>query len=266
VEISPNGKLLLVSNDTAYDVVELATGRNNKNLHLGSHKRYTFSTDGRYLAVAGLEKSNPPRSLVAQFDLAANKIIRDFRVDGTVSSVCISPDSTRLAVTTLDPGGIAYASHLFVFDLASGNQLFHWESGEGIASAAFSPDGNRLAVVNIAGLLAHSGVVRIFETEKWTVAMDFTTKDSIMDLEFSPDGKYVATASGTNTMWGKSGTVTLYNVAERKIVYTATAEFIKLVKFSPDGNILITGGANAPVHMLVLPGKQAPATPLLPQQ
>ena len=68
--------------------------------------------------------------------------------------------------------------------------------------------------------------------------------DRVLALDFSPDGKLLATSGG---LPARSGQVKIWNVADGKLVREITTphrDTVFAVRFSPDGQYLATGGAD----------------------
>lgn len=80
--------------------------------------------------------------------------------------------------------------------------------------------------------------------------------ERIHDLEVSPDGKFLAVASGDP---GQSGAVDLFSVAPDGSIALArrlleTTDTVHAVAFSPDGATLATGGADRAIVLFAIPG------------
>lgn len=109
----------------------------------------------------------------------------------------------------------------------------HTKIGE-IRSVAISPDGKTIA----AGV--RYGMVLIIDVEKRALVHQFKAhNDDVWSLDFSADGKLLATGDGG---WNKAGSVRLWSTEEwsRTRELTHTGE-VQCVAFSPKGKYLAAG-------------------------
>jgi len=141
-----------------------------------------------------------------------------------IDSATFSSDATRL-ITTSDDDTVK------VWDIATGKELhtFYGFSDE-VESIALSPDQKLLAVgaggsynTWILLLDAHTG-----QEIRWLDGHN----DIIFDLDFSPDGTRLASAS-------RDGTAKIWDITTGREVYTSEKAGIMFsVNFSPDGKML----------------------------
>jgi serine/threonine protein kinase len=143
---------------------------------------------------------------------------------GTVQSVAISPDGTRLAA-----GGGCYAPKvegwLTVWEVATGRLLWtRTDSAATVMSVSFSPDGRSLA----AGYGRFGGLdtchARIWDAATGGVLVDrfAPVKGGVNSLSFHPDGRRLALAG--------FGRVEIWNVATRARVQTIRAHQVDLLR------------------------------------
>ncbi|MDX1665079.1 MAG: protein kinase [Candidatus Promineifilaceae bacterium] len=147
-----------------------------------------------------------------------------FTLYGTpIGQVLLSPDGTRLAAAGADRVG--------VWDVLSGRELFTLPGGAG--RIAFAPDGDRL-------LAANAEALRIWDLtpagsrEKQTLAAH---AGNIWDLDFSPDGQWVASAGldGQAAIWD-------WEAGRRLLLLEGHQGPVQAIAFSPDGALVATGG------------------------
>jgi WD40 repeat protein len=139
--------------------------------------------------------------------------------------VDLSPDGSRILVE-------GERGNAYVYNVATGERLLTVESGGEVGGLDYSPDGRLFATSNFEG----DGSARVW---------DAATGDEIQrlglesgewlccDLEFSPDGRFLAThaTDGTTRLWD----VETWKQANR---FDASDWW---VAFSPDGNRILTG-------------------------
>lgn len=225
---SPDGGLLAWSDYRSVFLTDLSTGEMRR---LGDHQdlvgAVAFSPDAAALASGGVDGA------VYLWDLRANRATRRVGRPGkAVESLRWSPDGRSLAVASAD--------FLTVWDAASGaeraatafqgastvalspdwrSHAWAWSGmlslrdsatqvvrdirlpGDGAGSLVFSPDGQSIAARLLVGM---GSSARIWATatgaERYTLAGHGTY---IHDLDFSPNGRHIATASadGTTRLW-----------------------------------------------------------------
>src|SRR5262249_4748996 len=163
-----------------------------------------------------------------------------------VKAVVFAPDGRSLATVTFARGWAPSFGIVKVWDAETGKQrlALQWKKTSAEA-VAFSPDGRLLAVggmvENAKGqLLFHHGVVRVCDTangrELFTI---LGHGEPVTTLVFSPDGKFLATASADHTarLWDA--------VTGREVrVFKGHVGTVTAVAFSPDGKLLATGSGD----------------------
>jgi WD40 repeat protein len=145
------------------------------------------------------------------------------------------------------PGGKLLVSggykEVLVWDLASGKlaRRIGELSGQ-VRALAFSPDGRTLAVA--VGVPGRSGAVALLDFETGAATTLQETKDEMLAVAISPDGKFVA-AGGTDTV------VRVWSLADQQPVATLKehTDWISGVAFSPDSKLLATGSADKTVRL-----------------
>ncbi len=139
----------------------------------------------------------------------------------------------------------------FLWRLFQGDSLATLHSHtDRVDSVAFSPDGTRLAsggndaLLNLIDVAAQK-VVRSLRLDKRGVNW----------VEFSPDGKTLAVATGNWEHWEEAGRVFLYDAEslELRAELPGHSKAVNVATFSADGKLLATGGEDNRVLVWKLP-------------
>ncbi|GAA2101495.1 TIR domain-containing protein [Microlunatus panaciterrae] len=158
--------------------------------------------------------------------------------------VRFSPDGARLAA-------VGEGSRVVLLEAGTGRRLLSWappgDPGRGAAAVAFSPDGSRLAV----GL--PNGWLYLLDVRSGAVVRSFAAhQNKIYALAFSPDSSMLATAAfngGGISVGGFDGGLRLWDLLTGQqvgeLVYHDSQ--VETVAFSPDGQWLVSGGADREV-------------------
>jgi uncharacterized caspase-like protein len=154
--------------------------------------RRQFSSSGRFALINGTGGTH-------LYDIEARRIRWSLKSGAGLIAAAISPDDTLLATATATGsrnGGEYQAIEISAFDIATKKKLWTKsikEPGWGAYSAGFSPDGKSIGVttssyVTLVLDIATANVVRVEAAPAGTGG-----------LGFSPDGRFLATASSDNS-------------------------------------------------------------------
>jgi WD40 repeat protein len=154
------------------------------------------------------------------------------------------PSVTALAFQG-DPAQLVVGSYgsIAVWELPSARVVQSIDFVGAVHCTAVSPDGSLLAVGG--GLPARSGQVVIYDTKTWTTAATLPDHgDVVYDAAFSPDGKWLATASFDKT-------VKVWTTADGKPVETLRghSDFVYSVAFTPDGKRLLSSSKDRSIKV-----------------
>jgi WD40 repeat protein len=226
-----------------------------------------FSPDGRTLASAGAASDPEGRGEVKLWaegpgevklwDVATGKNTATLKGHaGKVWGVAFSPDGKTLA-SGGGRSGNAWpgTGELKLWDVATGKNIATLKSYPGVVCCvAFSPDGKALASS------IRDGTVRLWEVATGKNSATFEAPEYgglSLCVAFSPDGKTVAVGGGPVKQRdgpGATGEIQLWDLAAGKKTATLQGHpgdgcfsnmFARAfsVAFSPDGKVLVSGGA-----------------------
>ena len=269
VVISPDGHTLAIGN-LLWDI-STGTLRNTLKGHAGYLSSISFSPDGSTLATGDWDGT------VRLWDVATGTL--RYMLKGhtdPVMSVSFSPDGSTLASGSVYYPPINYTTEpavsipdpnlqqqgggeLLLWDVATGQQKNNLTGHTGnVYSVSFSPDGKNLT----AGIY---DTVHLWDIATGQLSNTFTEHGGIVySVRFSPDGSTIATGSGISPedlylvdididTWAQdeNGAIRLWDASTGQLKTTLKEHTTNVyrVNFSPDGQILASGGQGGWVHL-----------------
>jgi WD40 repeat protein len=277
-EFSPDGAQLLTASIGGGAKLISVDGR-AKTRAVGTSmwtKTATFSHDGRYLAIASQEKTAEiwdanTLALIARLPHPAQVQSARFNAVGTLLVTACSDGAARLfkigstnPVLTLQQQKklwFADFSHdgKWIITAGEDNTARIW-SIDGrlkcccshptwVYYASFSPDDSRI----VTACADH--VARVFDISGQRVLPDLKHDDHIQSAEYSPDGRFILTASWDSMakLWRAD---TLLPADPNPIL--RNSERLNHAAFSPDGRCIVTAGENGSLKIWDFAGCEAP--------
>lgn len=177
-----------------------------------------FSPDGRYLATFDFQMPNSQL------------------ISGTAGA------SSRFRYTD---SGIGNAS---IWEVSTRQRLARLPHPGTVMSIDYDGTGKHLATACV------DGIVRVFGIPGGDEAANLKREGWIYQVRFSPNGQYIAAASGKpELLEGKKGrgqaTIWEWRTG-REVGFLQSDHLIAALAFSPDGNFLAAGGSDGTVHLL----------------
>ena len=275
---SPDGKHLAVSTQGSIWIWDLASGQYRtllKALPAGSNvKALAWSPDGRYLAVGSdpIQVVDPTSGNVLWSYSADYPYVSIAGQNTLVTALAWSPNGSMLATATQHTDAKCFVN---IWNIRAGTSTFTFKgqgSPSGISSLSWSDDSVYVASTDAqsvqawdvrngytifqrpltaatevawspnAGLLAFvsentTQVWNVWQPKSGPVSSYPGTSNGV--LSWSPNGRYLATASGSRViLYDASNGIRLYT-------YTGNAHDVRFLLWSPDGNALASGEDSA---------------------
>jgi len=190
-----------------------------------------------------------------------NTVISGSTVQGT--STVFSSEVAPVSSMTLDPYGrhLAVAltdGSISVIDTTTGYRSEVFESPSTIYSTAFARENSHLVVG------CDDGMIRLIDIVTGTITREFTAHEGrILDIEFSPDGKRLASAgaNGTVSLWSGSSWNSIAQFGSEAAFTRDQSNGISL-HFTPTGEFLVIHNAMERSILVNLRGKAAILQPI----
>ena len=253
--------------------IKLWNLRNGTSVTLGRHddtvNSIAFSPNGTFLASGGNDYVLKLWNATHKHHIVTREHITD-RTRSQVKAVSFSPSGEMIAT-----GG----RHAKLWDAGTYTEIVTFKHHDWVWTVAFSPDGKLLATgdnsgqVNIWDLQSqqivtqlhadstsvytiqfspdnqilaaagYEGNVKLWKTPNWIPYGTLTSNGTISDISFSPDSsKLAATGYKSIHLW-------TVGTGENIVTLTGHTDWVRTTAFSPDGNALISGGADGTVRI-----------------
>ncbi len=191
------------------------------NGHTDKIKSLIFSFDGKYLYSASLDGK------VLKWDIAARTSKDITSGSGKINTIDISSDGNYIA--GLNPEG-----NVILWNPESVTDNFRLPTGlKDIRAIRFKPDENTLAIGDVNGNVE---LWDIYAKEKISEIKAHSAQ--VNAIEFNPILEQMATA-------GKDNTLRIYNnlsdLTEPPVTFADSGNFVIVVRFSPDGQLILSG-------------------------
>ena len=230
ITFSPNGQWLVSGSDDytfkVWDVsrrVEIKSLQHITGRSMSQIKAVAFSPNGRQLATAGVH--------VKLWDTGSWSEITTLRHDEWVLAVAFSTDGKLLA--TGDNNG-----QVNVWNLQNSRTVAHLQAdSNAVYAVQFSPN-NRI----LAGA-GYEGNVKLWKVPNWGSHGTLPSNGTVSDISFSPDsGTLATTGYEAVNLWA-------VDIGENIATLTGHTDWVRATDFSPDGNALISGGADGTLRI-----------------
>ena len=230
IAFSPDGKFLVSGGDDY--VIKLWDVQRKRHIVTREHitdrfrsqvKAVTFSADGEMIATAGRHAK--------LWNAHTRNEITTFKHDEGVWAVAFSPDDKLLA--TGDDSG-----HVNIWNLQNQRTVAQlYVDSNSVYAVQFSPNNQILA----GG--GYDGKVKLWKVPNWNSYGTLISNGTISEISFSPDSSTLA-ATGYKSVY-------LWTVGIGDTIATLTrhTDWVRAATFSPDGNALISSGADGTVRI-----------------
>ncbi len=271
LEFTPDGKQLVTATSVGALILDVSSGRNLFNFDEDNSFAVAVSPDGTRFALGGR------KSAVQIYDLKSGALLLEIKQHtAKINDLAFSPDGKLLASASSDrtvrffetgkgteaqnlrvhfedawsvafsPDGKFIASagtdfNAFLFDAAQILESSSFGISSGVSGwSVIAPDGKTMATSHFA----NPNETTIFDIETKSPKLVFSNEE-VYAGAFSPDGAILATGmvNGEIVFRNSANGAEIRRFAAHKKVstYIPTIEFLR---FSPDGKLLVSGGAD----------------------
>ncbi len=164
-----------------------------------------------------------------------------------IMSLSVSPDGNRIVAGTRSGSILLWEDE----EHSVARKIYH-EEGDAIYSVRFSRNGELVAAGSLRGNLG------VWDVSSGRLVARLTGHSArVMDIEFSPDNKKIASVSfdGTVHLWDA------LNFGSAPVVFSEHESWVHSVAFSPSGNKMVSGSRNS--RLIILPARSNEMIPLI---
>jgi WD40 repeat protein len=238
VECTPDGSLVSFGADRSVRTWDLKTGKASAQIAVDldqNGRGFTLSADGKRVAVPNFDVKS-----IDIYERLTGKRLRNIPVDEWFSGqqLAFSADGRLLASIV----GSRRSAQVWAVDTGAHMLKVKAENTCNTVAGGFSPDSRTFA-------FGDGGHVRIWDTATWKEGTGFETVApwGMARLEYSPDGRTIATASE----FGHDG-IRLYEVATRRerLHVQPKGSTRGILRFSHDGRLLAWVDKDNQIHVL----------------
>jgi WD40 repeat protein len=192
-----------------------------------------FSPDGSSLALGLFEQH------ITLWDVTSGQPLYTFerQEENRTKSMDFSTDGSLVAAGVID-------GTVRLFNAESGKivKILHYGGETDIHHVVFSPDGKYLAT---GGRVP---AVILWDVSSGKVVKTFRLTDNAISMDFSPDGKILATAGGSKYE------IRLWDVESGDLLYSLPHnDQLTSIAFSPDGRLLAVGCYDSNIYLYEIP-------------
>jgi eukaryotic-like serine/threonine-protein kinase len=222
-------------------VLELQTGRERAQIQVGPANAHRvnafFSTDGHYIATSASSFNRTPgrfgvHNLVQVWEVATGRELLSVNPVQAITYMSFSPDNRYVAGAS----GVfpAKEREVLVWEIASGRLIQRLPHEDGTLGTYFTPDGKHLITWTVS-------VFRTWNVSSWSEVDRMTAGRRLTGFGFSPDGRYLALATGSRKMRDARFLVSLWEIASgKKPLEVPQEDEVGAIAFTPDGKHFAT--------------------------
>jgi len=233
VALSPDGRYAVSGGlDGSIHVWEPISGTVVSRMTFGYG--WTFSPAGRYMMAKVCDERDVndfcAKVSVYVWERSSGKETAHIAFDSGLASAAFSPDEKYLVVGSDD-------NSIHVLDLTTGQEIARMSHEGAINSVAFSPDSKWVVSTS------WDSTARVWDASTGQEVSRMTHADGVKSAVFSPDtpagtgGRYVVSGGGDS--------VRVWEAATGKEISMIPETNVYVVRFSPDGQYVLTTGLNS---------------------